>query len=151
MKKTLFLKAMALACAPVMLLSSAPAMAQQGIPADPGDFWDVTGVELLDGGDLQYVRWLATEWKKEQEFAKSKGWIKAYHVLSNLYPRSGEADLYLVTIYADYPNAKEALEQRKAYLEWQSKSVEQLDKENGNRAAFRKVLSSEFLQEQILK
>jgi hypothetical protein len=149
MKMTI-LKALALACAPVVLAQAVPAAAQS-YPTDPGDFWDVTGIEMLDGGDLQYLQWLASEWKKEQEFAKSKGWIKSYHVLSNLYPRSGEPDLYLVIIYADFPNAKTMLEQRKAYMEWQSKSLDQLNKENGNRASFRKVLSSEFLQELILK
>jgi len=148
--KNVLLKAMVLACAPALLLPTTTASAQS-YPTDPGDFWDVTGIEMLDGGDLQYLQWIATEWKKEQEFAKSKGWIKSYHVLSNLYPRSGEADLYLVIIYGDFPNAKTMLEQRKAYTEWQAKSLEQLNKENGNRAAFRKVMGSEFLQEQILK
>ncbi|HZV18452.1 MAG TPA: hypothetical protein VFF84_07185 [Sphingobium sp.] len=148
--KNVLLKAAALACAPMFFLSAAPGAAQT-YPTDPGDFWDVTGIEMLDGGDLQYLQWIASEWKKEQEFAKSKGWIKSYHVLSNLYPRQGEADLYLVIIYGDFPNAKAMLDQRKAYMDWQSKSLDQLNKENGNRAAFRKVVGSEFLQEQLLK
>jgi len=100
--KNVLLKAAALACAPMFFLSAAPGAAQT-YPTDPGDFWDVTGIEMLDGGDLQYLQWIASEWKKEQEFAKSKGWIKSYHVLSNLYPRQGEADLYLVIIYGDSP------------------------------------------------
>ena len=65
-------------------------------PMVPGDFYEITGVKLKDGGGLTYAKFLAAEWKADQEFAKSKGWIKSYMVFSNNYPRKGEPDLYLI-------------------------------------------------------
>lgn len=132
------------------LLMSAPVMAQS-FPADPGQFWDVTGIDLMDGGGLAYMRWLATEWKKDQEFAKSKGWISDYKILSNNYNREGEPDLYLITIYDDLPNAAESIQQRKEYFDWQAKSLEKLNEESGNRVEMRKVMGTSMLQELKLK
>lgn len=74
----------------------------------PGDFWEMTGVHLKDGGALAYANFLATEWKADQEFAKSKGWIKGYMVLSNAYARKGEPDIYLITISERLASGSEA-------------------------------------------
>lgn len=52
-------------------------------PLASGDFWEISGVKSKDGGALAYANFLAEEWKTDQEFAKSKGWIKSYTVLSN--------------------------------------------------------------------
>ena len=45
-------------------------------PLVGGDYWTVTGIEIKDGGDLKYANWLANEWKKNADFAVSKGWLK---------------------------------------------------------------------------
>ncbi|WP_164116456.1 hypothetical protein [Sphingorhabdus sp. Alg239-R122] len=152
MKHVLVRRATA-AVLPLALIASAfamPAMAQE-FPADPGQFWDVTGIELKDGGGFAYVKWLAAEWKKDQEFAKSKGWITGYKVLSNLHARDGEPDLYLVTMYDDMPNGAESIQQRKEYFEWQSKSVARLNEESGNRLEIRRVMGTSMLQVLQLK
>jgi hypothetical protein len=134
----------------VALTCAAPVLAQ-GYPADPGDFTDVSMIKILPGGDTAYMQFLATEWKKEQEFAKSQGWIKSYKVMSNLYPRAGEPDLFLMVTYADMPNAKEAMKQRDAYIAWQKKSFQTLDQESGDRGKFRTLMGSMLLGEAILK
>ncbi|GAA4780818.1 hypothetical protein GCM10023219_31150 [Stakelama sediminis] len=139
--------------APIALLSAAPALAQD-FPADPGQYWDVTGIELTDGGSYAYMQWLADAWKKDQEFAKSKGWISGYKVLQNTHPRDGEPDLYLVVMYKDVPNAEESLAQRKAYIDWyakQSKNIEKLEAESNDRLKMRRVMGTTMLQEMILK
>jgi hypothetical protein len=133
-----------------VLSAAAPAVAQD-FPSDPGAFWDVSLIDVLDGGDTAYTTWLATEWKKQEEFAKSKGWIKDYKVVSNLYPRPGEADLYLITIYDDFPNAKEMIQQRAAYIDFYKKTAEKLDAESGDRGKFRIIMGNMLLQELKLK
>lgn len=140
----------ALLVAPIALGFAAPALAED-FPADPGMFWDVTGIELTDGGGLGYMQWLATEWKKEQEFAKSKGWISGYTVLSNTYARDGEPDLYLVVMYNDVPNAAEAIKQRAEYMAWATKSASTLEEESNGRLKMRRVMGTEMLQEMKLK
>jgi hypothetical protein len=76
--------ALTLTAASMMLATSAFA---QDWPLAGGDYWDVAGIDIKDGGGLKYATWLATEWKKNAEFAKSKGWIKDYKIFENTHPR----------------------------------------------------------------
>lgn len=112
-----------------------------------GDYWEVTGIDIKDGGSWKYTNWLASEWRKDAEFAKSKGWIKDYKVIANVYGRSDEPDLYLVRIREDIPSGAEGEKRQKEYMAWQKKSLEKLVGESGNRAEYREVMSSSLLQE----
>jgi hypothetical protein len=120
-------------------------------PATNGDFMDVTGVKFKPGGALAYMQFLAKDWKAQQEFGKSKGWIKSYSVMSNVYPRAGEADIYLVVVYERVPTGAEQDKRGDEFLEWQKKTNAQLVKEGGDRGQYREILSNELLQELKLK
>jgi hypothetical protein len=132
-------------CVSAMSLS-ANALAQDW-PVVGGDYWTVTGIDIKDGGDLKYANWLASEWKKNAEFAISKGWLKSYKLFSNVHARKGEPDLYLVRVFESMPSGPEGEERYKEYMEWQSKSEEQMEAESGNRAEYREVMSTSLLQE----
>lgn len=112
-----------------------------------GDYWEVTGIDLKDGGGLAYSKWLATEWKENQEFAKSKGWIKDYMLLGNVYGRADEPDMYLITIRESIVSGAEGNKRNDEYMAWRKKTVAQMQAESGNRAEFREVMSSSLLQE----
>jgi hypothetical protein len=116
-------------------------------PMTQGDFWEVTGVHLKDGGGLAYAKFLASQWKDDQEFAKSKGWIKGYTVLANAYPRKGESDLYLVIISERLASGPEGDKRNDEYLAWKKKTSAQLVKESGDRLEIREIESNELLQE----
>ena len=141
-RKTLFV--MALGAASMVMAAGASA---QEWPLDFGDYWDVAGIHLKDGGSLKYAQWLAGEWKENQEFAKSKGWIKDYKLISNVYPRAGEPDMYLVTITESVVSGAEGRNRAKEYQAWKKKSIAQMQEESGNRAEYREVMSSSLLQE----
>ena len=57
------------------ITTSAPTVADDW-PLVAGDFWEVSGIHIKDGGGFAYATFLASEWRKNQEFAKSKGWIQ---------------------------------------------------------------------------
>src|SRR6478609_6433317 len=79
------------------MLTSIPAAAQE-LPLVGGDYWDVTSVKIDDGHFADYADFLVSDSRKQNEYAKSKGWIKAYYILSNNNNRKDEPDLYLVTV-----------------------------------------------------
>jgi len=116
-------------------------------PMVPGDFYEVTGVKLKDGGELAYANFLASEWKADQEFAKSKGWIKSYMVLGNNYPRKGEPDLYLVVVSERLPSGPEGDKRQDEYVAWRKKNLAQMVKESGDRLGIREIESNSLLQE----
>ena len=122
------------------------AQAQDEWPFIGGDYWEVTGIKTADGGDLKYARWLAGEWRKGSEFAKSKGWIKEFMVISNVHPRADEPDLYLIRVIENMPTVQEDEERSKAYKEWVKKSMDKRQEESGSRAEYRTVMSTSLLQ-----
>ena len=129
------------------LTLSSSALAQDEWPLTGGDYWEVTGIKLQDGGGFKYANWLASEWRKLLNFSKSQGWIKEYKVVANVHARSDEPDLYLIIVREDIPSGEEGEKRQKEYMEWQTKSIEQMMGESGNRAEYRTVMSTSLLQE----
>ena len=140
-RKTLFILLIALSS--TMMVSNA--LAQES-PFVGGDYWNVTGIDVHDGGGLKYAKWLASEWRKNLEFSKSKGWIKDYMVLANVHARAGEPDLYLVRVMESVVSGAEGEKRAAEYREWQTKTMEQMQEESGNRAQYREVMGTKLLQ-----
>ena len=142
MRKTIFV----LALSASSMMAASGALAQEW-PFVSGDYWEVTGIDVHDGAGLKYANWLAAEWRKNLEFSKSKGWIKGYKVLANVHNRSDEPDLYLIRVMENIASGPEGEKRQKEYMEWQTKTVEQMQGESGNRAEYREVMSTSLLQE----
>lgn len=140
----------AFALSVAVVVASAPAVAQE-LPMVPGDYWEVTGIDLKDGGGLKYVQYLASEWKDNMEFSKSKGWIKGYMILSNVYGRANEPDLYLITVTESVVAGAEGQKRGEEFRAWKKKTIEQMQSESGNRAEYREVMSESLLQEWKLR
>lgn len=141
--------ALVLGAAAVMM--SVGAMAQEKYPLVLGDYWDVTGIKIKDGGGLKYAEFLAGEWKQDAEFSKSKGWIKDYKIFSNPYARPGEPDLYLVMIRENLASGADDEKRGDEYQAWKKKTIAQMESESGNRAEYREVMSGALLQELTIR
>jgi hypothetical protein len=123
-----------------------PASAQE-LPLVPGDYWDVTGISIDDGHFADYADFLAAEFRKESDFSKSKGWIKGYHILSNVNAREIEPDLYLIRIFDHVPTSAEDLQREKEINAHMAQTTRAALAASGHRATFRHVKSNELLQE----
>ena len=131
---------------PLALAITSPASAEEW-PLAPGDYTEVTGIDIADGGDLAYAKWVATQWANNQKFAISQGWIKSYNIYYNVHKRHGEPSMFLSVTYTDWPDNAEQEAREKAYQEYMKRSMAQLDAESGDRAKFRTVMSTTLLQE----
>lgn len=116
-----------------------------------GEYQDVSAIEIMPGQFENYMDYLATNWKKQQEFAKSKGWITGYSVLVNNYRRDGEPALYLVTRYTKQYSVAEQEAQDKEFEAYMKQSNRQMTTASGERAVMRKQRGTMQLQEAILK
>lgn len=121
--------------------------AAQEFPLVAGDYSEVAGIFVKDGGAFKYATHLATKWVDVQEFAKSKGWISDYKILVNENPRDGEPTIYLMTTFAKMADAAEGERRNKAYDAYMKSSAQQQIAESGNRAEYRTVQSSMLLRE----
>ena len=130
------------------MLFAFPAAAQD-FPVKGGDYWTVAEITIDDGHFGDYADHLAGLYRKSVDFQKSKGWIKASYILANVNKRSGEPDLYLVTI-ADRPTtpAEDEARAKETHAFLQSNS-RQADTQSGERAKYRKLGGNMLLQELV--
>jgi hypothetical protein len=150
MMKRLALAA-ALAALPISIALTAPAAAQPRSYTG-GSYWSVTGIKLKEGGGETYLDWLAGKWKAQSDFAKSKGWLEDYVVLSNDYPREGEPDLYLIRKFKSVPDAAEQERRDVAMQAFTKMDAHQAEAEAATtRTPIREVKSILLLQELKLK
>ncbi|MEE4152638.1 MAG: hypothetical protein V2I27_00610 [Erythrobacter sp.] len=139
--------ALAAAAIALALPAASPALAQD-YPLKAGEYVQMTGIVVEDGeGTLKYAQWLATEWKRFQEHAKSQGWISDYGIYANVNARAGEPDLFLVVQFASLPDAAEQERRDKAFDEWSRTTIREQAVASGNRAEYRTAISSMLLQE----
>lgn len=132
------------------MLWAMPVTAQES-SYTPDAYWEVAMIDVEDGQAENYADYLAREWKANQEFAKSKGYIQDYHVLANTNNREGEPDLYLITIFKKVYDTPEQLRQQKEFEAHMKKDARVLDTEFGTRGKMRRVTGSMLLRELKLK
>jgi len=123
-----------------------PAVAQE-LPLKSGDFWDIGAVTIDDGHFGDYADFLASQYRKNMEFQKSKGWIKGYYILSNVNKRAGEPDLYLVTIFDHVTTPAEDIQREKEANAFLAQTTRQSMAASGQRATYRHIGSDMLLQE----
>ena len=144
-------KPMIFAAALAVAFSSAtPAVAQRST-YDPASYWDVGMIDVEDGQFENYMDWISTEWKKQQEWMKSKGYILDYHILSNGYKRGTEPDLYLITVYAEMPTPAKEKKMNDEFVAMMQRDEHKLDAESGVRTKMRTVMGGMLLRELTLR
>ena len=143
------MKAKTLACiaaASLSLAAAAPAFAASEYPLEPGEYVDMAMISIDDGHSLDYAKFLAASWKKQQEYAKSQGWITGYKILSNVDKRPGEPDLYLITRFMTAPDATEDKRRDEAFRAFMAKTDTQMEQETAQRATYRHQMGSMLLR-----
>ena len=143
-------KSMLAALGAVTLTFAVPAAAQD-YPLKGADYWTVAEITIDDGHFGDYADHLAGAYRKTNDFAKSKGWIKSYHILSNVNKRGSEPDLYLVTISDRLPSPAEDVTREAEMNAYLATTNRQQDAQSGARAKFRNLGGSQLLQEMVYK
>lgn len=136
--------------AATIMLAALPAAAQD-FPVKGGDYWQVAEVTIDDGHFGDYADHLAGAYRKTEDFAKSKGWIKNYYILSNVNKRANEPDLYLVTITDHLTTPAEDEARSKELDAYLQSSARQQDSQSGARAKFRHLGGTMLLREMVYR
>ena len=127
-----------------------PAMAQE-LPVKNGSVWVASRIDTLPGQMPAYLDYLATEWKKQNEFLKAEGVLLSYRVLRTNHARNGEPDLILLLEYKDHAsNAQQEAITKKL------EAAMRLDARQGaagnlEREKIRSLMGSTEYQELVLK
>jgi hypothetical protein len=131
-----------------MLTSAALA---NGRDYNDGPVVNVSAIRTVDGHFDDYMHWLATAWKKQEEAAKKAGLVIDYHVYT-AEPRSpNDPDIYLVVTYKNWAALDGIGSKLDAVSEQLEGSLEKADQSEAARGKIRTVLGSETIQEAALK
>lgn len=141
-------------CATAVLVGfsmlTSPAYAD-GKDWNDGPVINVSSIRTVDGHFDEYMHWLATTYKKQQEAAKKAGIITAYRVIVVEARGPNDPDILLVTEFKNWAaldRLGSKFDQVSAQVEG---SVEAAAKSEADRAKMRTVLGSRTEQEAILK
>jgi hypothetical protein len=126
-------------------LTFSPLHAKEG--SNASNYWRVVMLRLEDGQTEHYMDYLKSEWKAEQEWAKSKGYILDYHVFANSFRRAGEPDLFIAFEFRNWPDDGEARQRQEALLAMLKQDRYQYDAGNAERARMRSYLGMILLKE----
>jgi len=116
-----------------------------------GPVQNVTFIRTVDGHFDDYMHWLATTYKKQQEAAKAAGLITRYEVLVAQSHTPQDADIILITEFKNWAaldHLGSKLDQVSAKVEG---SVDAANKSAADRAKIRTVLGSDTAQVAELK
>jgi hypothetical protein len=141
-------------CATGALLSLAafaPMAYADGRDYTDGPVQNVAFIRTVDGHFDDYMHWLATTYKKQQEAAKAAGLIVSYEVLVGQPHSAQDADIILVTVYKNWAaldHLGSKMDQVSTKIEG---SIEKADQSEADRAKIRTVLGSDTVQVAELK
>ena len=141
-------------CATAALLALATlttAAYADGRDWDDGPVINVASIRTVDGHFDDYMHWLATTFKKQQEAAKKAGLITAYRVIVIEARAPTDPDILLVTEYKNWAALDRLGSKMDAVSAGVEGSVEKAAQSEAERAKIRTVLGSRTQQEALLK
>jgi hypothetical protein len=133
-----------------LALTSAAAFAEEHAFTE-GPVVNVAAIRTEPGKFDEYMKFLATTWKAEQEAGKKMGDVINYKVIT-VEPRSeNDPDLYLVVTYKNWATLDGATAKSDAVAKQIEGSVDASNKGTVDRGKIRRVLGSFTGQELNLK
>lgn len=118
------------------------AQAQSAYPVERSGYATMGMIKIDDGHSLDYANFLASTFRKGQDYAKSQGWITDYQIWVNANARDGEGDIYLVTWFPEFSTVEEGKKRDKMYLAHMKSTEAQMEAESGKRANYRRQMGS---------
>jgi hypothetical protein len=150
MKRTLQ-RPSVLALLSVLTLAVTSVVFANGRDFNDGPVVNVASIRTVDGHFDDYMHWLATTWKKQEEAAKKAGLILSYAVYVVEARGPQDPDIYLVTQFKNWAALDSLGSKLDAVSAQVEGSIEKANQSEVDRAKIRTVLGSETMQEALLK
>jgi len=116
-----------------------------------GQIVNVARIRTVDGKFDDYMKWLGTTWKKQQEAAKKAGYLVSYEVIA-VEPRTADdPDLLLISRYKNWAALDGALAKSDEIAKLVEGSVAASNQAQFARASMRRILGSSTMQVLDLK
>ena len=134
-----------------LLLLGASVYAQMVRPVHDGTVWELSFIHVRSGMGAAYDKYLASEWKKEQEALKTAGMILSYKVIATEAHSPNDWDLMLMVEYKDLTTLEANEDKADAMLQKMFGGDEKVMQGYKERSEIRDVLGTRLAREIILE
>lgn len=125
--------------------------AQVSRPYRNGSVWEIAFIRIKPGMNEAYMKYLATDWKKEQEALKAEGISLSYKVVATEGHTSGDWNLMLMTEFKDLATLEASEAKADAIAQRVAGSDEKQMQGYKDRSEIREVLGSRLAREIVLE
>ena len=116
-----------------------------------GPVWDLAQIKTKDGHFDDYMHWLATEWKSQEEALKKAGVIMDYKVYIVQNARTDEPDVILAQEYKNMAIFDTPMAQQYALQAKIAGSISKANQQQAARGTIRTIMGDPMAREAILK
>jgi hypothetical protein len=125
--------------------------AQMARPTHEGTVWELSYIRVKPGMGSAYDKYLASDWKKEQETLKGAGIVMSYKVIATESHSPTDWNLMLMVEYKDLATLETNQEKAEALLEKIFGGDEKVMQGYKERSEIREVLGTRLGREVILE
>jgi hypothetical protein len=138
--------------ASVMMLALPSLAADSNAPSfENGPVWDMAQIKTKDGHFDDYMHWLATDWRSQEEALKKAGVIIDYKVYMVQNARTDEPDLILAQEYKNMAAFDTPMAQQYALQAKIAGSIAKANQQQAARGSMRNIMGDVMMREAILK
>jgi hypothetical protein len=138
--------------ASITLLALPALAAEANAPSfENGPVWDYAQIKTKDGHFDDYMHWLATAWKSQEEGLKKAGVIMDYKVYLVANPRNDEPDVLLAQEYKNMAAFDTPMAQQYALQAKIGGSITKQNEQQASRGTLRNIMGDVMVREAILK
>ena len=134
-----------------LLFLSVAVFAQVSRPTHDGTVWTLAFIRVKPGMDPAYMKYLASDWKREQEALKAEKMILSYKVIGTEAHTPGDWNLMLMVEYKDLATMEANSDKADALLQRTLGGDEKVMQGYKDRSEIREVLGARLAREIILE
>jgi len=142
---------LAICLAVCLLLLGASVYAQVVRPTHPGSVWLLSFIHVKPGMSTAYEKYLAGEWKKQEDALKAAGIILSYKVIQTEAHSPNDWDLMLMSEYKDLASLEANEDKVDALLQKSVGGDEKQMQGYKERSEIRELLGTRVAREVLLE
>lgn len=139
------------ALAVVCLLLFALPMLAQSKPYHDGPVWQIQFIHAKAGMEDRYLRYLAGDWKKEQDAMVKAGYVMSYKVITTEAHNPGDPNVILMSQYKDLATMEANQDKAQELAEQIFGGTPKIEAGYNDRSSYRDVVGSRMGREIILE
>lgn len=133
-----------------LLLFALPVLAQSR-PYHDGSVWQMQCIHVKAGMEDRYTRYLASDWKKEQDAMQKAGYVLSYKVIATEAHNPTDCNIILMTEFKDMTSMEANKDKAEQLGEQLFGGMPKIEAGYTDRSSYRDVIGSRLAREIILE